>query len=519
MKKQTTQSKITDLQARRKQVEAGGGAKRIKAQHDKGKLTARERLARLFDADSFVESMTFARHRCTQFGMDGQEVPGDAVVVGGGTVQGRTVFCYSQDFTASGGSVGEMHAQKVVAIMKDALKYGAPVVGINDSGGARIQEGVDALSGYGRIFYANTLLSGVVPQISIIAGPCAGGAVYSPAMTDFLIMVRNTSQMFIAGPNVIKAATGEEISPEDLGGASVHAAVSGNIHFVAENDDEAIAIVHRLLTFLPSNNLLDPPASPSADLAIAEDPALNRIIPDEPRKAYDMRKVISALVDDGDFFEIQKEFAPNFLIGFARLGGMVVGVLANQPMHMAGVLDINASDKGARFIRFCNTFNIPLVNLVDVPGFLPGVGQEHGGIIRHGAKLLFSYSSATVPKLTVITRKAYGGAYLAMCSKDLGADRVYAWPTAEIAVMGAEGAAEIIFRKEIQEAEDPAAALAARIAEYRAEFANPFVAASRGLIDDVIEPKDTRRLLIQALQAVKSKRQARPPKKHGNIPL
>lgn len=519
MKKETTQSKILDYRARRKKAELGGGLKRIQAQHAKGKLTARERIQGLYDADSFVESQTFVKHRGTQFGIEGQEIPGDGVVTGCGTVQGRPVYTFSQDFTCSGGSVGEMHARKIVSVMKDALRYGAPIVGFNDSGGARIQEGVDSLSGYGHIFYANTLLSGVVPQISVIAGPCAGGAVYSPAMTDFLIMVRNTSQMFIAGPNVIKAATGEEISPEDLGGAAVHAAISGNIHFVAKDDEEAIHIVKRLLSFLPSNNLQDPPAVAYPSLAVADDVSLNTIIPDDPRMAYDMRKVITALVDDGDFLEVQREFAPNFLIGLARMGGMVVGILANQPMHMAGVLDINASDKGARFIRFCNTFSIPLVNLVDVPGFLPGVGQEHGGIIRHGAKLLFSYSSATVPKLTVITRKAYGGAYLAMCSKDLGADRVYAWPTAEIAVMGAEGASEIVFRKEIQESQDPALALQEKIAHYRAEFANPYVAAGRGFLDDVIEPMTTRRLLIMALRVLKSKRESRPPKKHGNIPL
>jgi len=519
MKKDTTQGKIADLKARREQIELGGGAKKTQAQHDKGKLTARERLQAMYDPDSFVETMTFVKHRCTQLGMEGQDIPSDGVVIGSGSVQGRPVFSFAQDFTCSGGSVGEMHAHKIVAIMKDALKYGAPVVGWNDSGGARIQEGVDSLSGYGRIFYANTLLSGVVPQISVIAGPCAGGAVYSPAMTDFLIMVRKTSQMFIAGPNVIKAATGEDISPEDLGGASVHAAVAGNIHFIAENDQEAATLVQRLLSFLPSNNLQDPPTVGYPGLTVSDDPALDSIVPDESRRAYDMRQVIASLVDGGDFLEIQKEYAPNFLIGLARLGGMVVGILANQPMHMAGVLDINASDKGARFIRFCNTFNIPLVNLVDVPGFLPGVSQEHGGIIRHGAKLLFAYSSATVVKLTVILRKAYGGAYLAMCSKDLGADRVYAWPTAEIAVMGAEGAAEIVFRKEINESEDPAAALKKKVAQYRTEFANPYVAASRGCIDDVIEPRTTRRLLILALLALKSKRESRPPKKHGNIPL
>ena len=519
MANETTQSKIQQLQQRLAHIQQGGGSAKLAKQRAARKLTARERIHTLFDPDSFIEAKTFVTHRCHQFGMENQEIPADGVVTGSGSIDRRLVFTFSQDFTCSGGSVGEQHANKIVSTMTDALKCGAPMVGFNDSGGARIQEGVDALSGYGRIFWANVLLSGVVPQISVIAGPCAGGAAYSPAMTDFVIMVRHTSQMFIAGPNVIKAATGEDITAEALGGADAHARISGNIHFVAENDAEAIAIVRRLLSFLPSNNIQDPPAIPMPDLVVADDPRLNEIVPDDPRAPYDMRQVIACLVDNGDFLEIQADFAPNFLIGFARLGGMTVGVLANQPMHLAGVLDINASDKGARFIRFCNTFNIPLVNLVDVPGFLPDVGQEHGGIIRHGAKLLFSYSGSVVPKLTVIIRKAYGGAYLAMCSKDLGADRVYAWPTAEIAVMGAEGAADVVFRKEIKESPDPKAALKEKIEEYRREFANPYVAASRGFIDNVIEPKETRRLLILALQALRAKREARPPKKHGNIPL
>jgi len=515
----STQDKIRQLRQRLERIQQGGGTDRIEKQHAAGKLTARERLLALFDPDSFIENKTFVTHRCHQFGMEKQEIQADGVVSGSGVIDGRRVFAFSQDFTCSGGSVGEMHATKIASIMNDALKCGAPIVGINDSGGARIQEGVDALSGYGRIFYANTLLSGVVPQISIIAGPCAGGAAYSPAMTDFVIMVRGTSQMFIAGPNVIRAATGEEISGEDLGGAEAHARISGNVHLVADNDLAALGLVKRLLGFLPSNNLQDPPAIPLGELTLVDDERLNEIVPDDPRCPYDMHQVISLLVDDGDFFEIQPDYAPNLLIGFARLGGLTVGVLANQPMYLAGVLDINSSDKGARFIRFCNTFNIPLVNLVDVPGFLPGVGQEHGGIIRHGAKLLFAYSSATVTKLTVIIRKAYGGAYLAMCSKDLGADRVYAWPTAEIAVMGAEGASEIVFRKEIKEAPDPKAALREKVDVYRREFANPYIAASRGFIDNIIEPKETRRLLIMALGALRGKRESRPPKKHGNIPL
>lgn len=512
-------TRLEEYYGRRREVEEGGGPKRIEKQHKKGKATARERLGMLFDRDTFVESQTFIRHRCHQFGMENQEIPGDGVVTGSGHVGGRPLFAFSQDFTCSGGSAGEMHAKKIVALMMDALKCGAPVVGFNDSGGARIQEGVDSLSGYGKIFYANTLLSGVVPQISIIAGPCAGGAAYSPALTDFIIMVKGISQMFIAGPHVIKAATGEEVTPEQLGGPSTHASVSGNIHFIADDDRHAVEISRNLLSYLPSNNIQPPPSQPLDELTIQADDRANRIVPDDPRVPYDMHEVIETIFDPGEFMEIQKEYAPNLLIGFSRLGGMTVGIIANQPMHLAGVLDINASDKGARFIRFCNTFNIPLVNLVDVPGFLPGVDQEYGGIIRHGAKMLFSYASSTVPKFTVIIRKAYGGAYLAMCSKDMGADRVYAWPTAEIAVMGAEGAANIVFKKEIGEAEDPASALSEKVELYRKEFANPYIAAGRGCLDDVIEPLDTRRLLAMALNEFQAKRETRPPKKHGNIPL
>jgi acetyl-CoA carboxylase carboxyltransferase component len=519
MKHTTTQAKLTDLRRRKAEIAKGGGAEKTAKQHALGKMTARERLAGLFDPGSFLENQTFIKHRCTQFGMEEQTIPADGVVTGSGTIDGRLAFAFSQDFTCSGGSVGEMHARKIVSIMNDALKCGAPVIGVNDSGGARIQEGVDALSGYGRIFYHNTLLSGVVPQVSIIAGPCAGGAVYSPAITDFIIMVRGTSQMFIAGPNVIKAATGEDISAEDLGGADAHAVISGNIHFVAENDQEALELARRLLSFLPSNNVSDPPARTSADLVISHDPVLNTLIPNEPRKPYNMLDVIARLVDDADFLEVQSHFAPNLIIGFARMGGMPIGIVANQPQHLAGVLDINASDKAARFIRLCNTFNIPLLNLVDVPGFLPGVAQEHDGIIRHGAKMLFAYSSCTVPKVTVIVRKAYGGAYLAMCSRDMGADRVFAWPTAEIAVMGAEGAAGVVFKREINAAADPKAALAEKIEEYRNQFANPYVAASRGYIDEVIEPQETRHYVIQTLNSLRAKRDSRPPKKHGNIPL
>ena len=519
MSEKKEMTKTERLRAKRASVLAAGGKEKIDKQHRAGKMTARERLEALYDGGTFLENQSFVEHRCGQFGMEGQEIPGDGVLTGTGLINGRTVFAFSQDFTCAGGSVGEMHAKKIVNIMRDALKCGAPVIGINDSGGARIQEGVDALSGYGTIFYHNTLLSGVVPQISIIAGPCAGGAVYSPAITDFVIQVRGSAQMFIAGPSVIKAATGEEISAEKLGGADAHARISGNVHFVAENDAEALAIARKLLSFLPSNNVSDPPALPLQDMVVTGDQSLARIVPEDPRLPYDMHQVIQQLVDDNDFLEVQKDFAPNLIVGFARFGGMPVGVVANQPMHLAGVLDINASDKGARFIRFCNIFNIPLVNLVDVPGFLPGVDQEHGGIIRHGAKMLFAYAATSSPKITVIIRKAYGGAYLAMCSRDMGADRVFAWPTAEIAVMGAEGAAGVVFKKEIEAAASPKKMLQEKIAEYRERFANPYVAASRGGIDEVIEPPETRRYLIQSLTALRAKRETRPPKKHGNIPL
>ncbi len=512
-------SKLQQFQDGQARIKAGGGASRIEKQHRQGKLTARERLEAFFDPASFLETKSFVRHRCTQFGMDGQDIPADGVVIGAGTVNGRQVFSFSQDFTCSGGSVGEMHAAKIVSVMQDALKCGVPVVGFKDSGGARIQEGVDALSGYGNIFYHNTLLSGVVPQISIIAGPCAGGAAYSPAITDFVIMVRGSGQMFIAGPGVIKAATGEDITPEALGGADAHATISGNVHFVAADDQDAIRIAQRLLSFLPSNNVSDPPHHFPASLTLEADPEMAGLVPEDPRTPYDMRRVIVRVVDEGDFLEVQQNFAPNLIIGFGRLGGMVTGIVANQPMHLAGVLDIDASDKGARFIRFCNTFNIPLVNLVDVPGFLPGVSQEHRGIIRHGAKMLFSYASCTSPKLTLILRKAYGGAYLAMCSKDMGADRVFAWPTAEIAVMGADGAANIVFKKEIENSEDPKQTQREKVEEYRREFANPYIAAGRGFIDEIVDPAETRLYLVQALHALKAKRESRPPKKHGNIPL
>lgn len=482
-------------------------------------MTARERIAKLLDPDSFVELDAFVRHRCTDFGMDEVEAPGEGVVTGYGTINGRTVYVFAQDFTVMGGSLGEMHARKICKIMDLALKTGVPLIGINDSGGARIQEGVDALSGYGQIFYRNTIASGVIPQISVIMGPCAGGAVYSPALTDFVFMVEGTSYMFITGPEVIKAVTGEEVTPEELGGAMTHNATSGVAHFKARNEEECLEAIRRLLSFLPDNNLQDPPLVETGDDPGRMDESLREIVPPEPNRAYDVRDIITRIVDRGDFMEVQPYYAQNIVIGFARLNGRTIGIVANQPKILAGCLDINASDKAARFIRFCDAFNIPLVNLVDVPGFLPGTAQEYGGIIRHGAKMLYAYSEATVPKLTVILRKSYGGAYLAMCSRDLGADQVFAWPNAEIAVMGPEGAANIIFRKEIKESADPQKTRDERIAEYRERFANPYVAASRGYVDDVIDPAETRVRLIAALEMLVSKRETRPAKKHGNIPV
>jgi acetyl-CoA carboxylase carboxyltransferase component len=508
--------RFEDLDARRAELQSGGGAEKIRRQHEQGKLTARERLAVLFDEDTFVEFGLWVKHRCPD--LAGREFPADGVVTGKGEVMGRPVFAFSQDFTVGGGAVGEQHAAKIVEMLATALKCGVPVVGFNDGGGARIQEGVNALSAYGKIFYHNVLISGVVPQISVVAGPCAGGAAYSPALTDFIIMVERTAHMFIAGPEVIRAATGEVISEEDLGGARAHAATAGNIHFTAADEEEAVAIVKALLGYLPQNNLETPPSRPF-DGTVVDDEALDWIIPEDPRTPYDVKEVIARLVDDGIFLEVQKDFAANLVTGFAHLGGLAVGIVANQPQVMAGVLDINAADKGARFIRTCNIYNIPLITLVDVPGFLPGVAQEHGGIIRHGAKMLFSYSAATVPKLTVILRKAYGGAFLAMCSKDVGAESVLAWPTAEIAVMGPEGAVRVIYRREIKEAADPAALLQEKIVEYRALHANPFHAAEALHIDDIIRPSWTRRLLIERLGLLRTKRDLRPQKKHGNIPL
>ena len=511
--------RFSDLDQRRRELLLGGGAEKIEKQHRQGKLTARERLGLLLDPDSFVEFGLWAQEDNGEPG--GKVLAAEGVVTGKGWVDGRAVYAFSQDFTVSGGSVGKVHAAKICECLRGALRTGLPVVGFNDSGGARIQEGVEALSGYGQIFYTNTLLSGVVPQISVIAGPCAGGAAYSPALTDFIVMVEESAKMFIAGPDVIKAATGEVISDEALGGAKVHAEVSGNIHFAAPDERTAVAIVKRLLSYLPSNNLESPPDLPF-EAPLVDDEAMDDVVPEDPRKGYDVKDVIARLVDPASFLEVQEAFGRSIVTGFARLGGMVVGLVANQPMHLAGSLDMDASDKAARFVRTCNIFNIPIVTLVDVPGFLPGVAQEHGGIIRHGAKMLFAYSAATVPKMTVILRKAYGGAYLAMCSKDLGADSVLAWPTAEIAVMGPEGAARVLHRREIEaakSAKEKNALLAEKAAEYRKLHANPYRAAAALYVDDVIRPSWTRRLLIERLVTLRAKRDQRPQKKHGNIPM
>jgi methylmalonyl-CoA carboxyltransferase large subunit len=508
---------IETLRQKKESLRQGGGPVRQAKQHEQGKLTARERIEALADPGSFEEIGLFAQHRQTQFGMAGKEVPADGVVTGAAAVDGRLVHLASQDFTVLGGSAGEVHSLKVAEVMERALQTGTPFVFINDSGGARVQEGIDSLSGYGRVFYTNVLLSGVVPQISLICGPCAGGAAYSPALTDFIIQTRQ-AQMFITGPQVIKQVTGEQITAEALGGAEAHMAHSGVIHFIAENDQEALYLCRRLLSFLPANNLEDPPRLPS-DGNVEPNPELTQIVPVSPKKGYDIRSVIGAVVDKSDFLEVQAGHATNMVVGFARIVGRPVGIIANQPAILSGAIDINAANKAARFIRFCNAFNIPLVTFVDVPGFFPGVQQEYGGIIRHGAKLLFAYSAATVPKIQVILRKSYGGAHLAMCSRDLGADRVFAWPTAEVAVMGAEGAVEIVFRKEVDEAEDKAARRAELIEKYRSTFATPYVAAGRRLVDDIIEPANTRKHLAQALEYLQTKRDQRPPKKHGLIPL
>lgn len=514
-----TVDKLTELQYRRSQIEKGGGEAKIKKQHDANKLTARERIALLLDEGSFVEVDAFVSHRCTEFGMDCVEAPGEGVVTGYGTVDGRLTYVYAQDFTVIGGSLGEMHAKKICKVMDMAAKMGAPIIGMNDSGGARIQEGIDALSGFGEIFFRNTRNSGVIPQISVIMGPCAGGAVYSPAITDFIFMVDKTSQMFITGPQVIQSVTGEEVTADDLGGAKVHAEKSGVAHFTAKSDEECIQQIRRLLSFLPSNNLEGTPVAETTDAINRLSEGLTTIVPDDPGKAYDVKQVIEQLVDGGDFMEVQENFAKNIVVGFARMNGITVGLVANQPKVMAGSLDINSSDKAARFIRFCDSFNIPLVTLTDVPGYFPGVDQEQGGIIRHGAKLLYAYSEATVPKINVILRKAYGGAYIAMSSKHVGADIVMAWPTAEIAVMGPDGAANIIFKKDIAASSDPMATRAEKIQEYKNKFASPYVAAARGYVDDVIEPDSTRPRIIAALEMLISKRDSLPAKKHGNLPV
>jgi methylmalonyl-CoA carboxyltransferase large subunit len=515
--KKTMSAKIASLDAKRGELELGGGKKRIDKQHEQGKLTARERISKLLDKSSFQELGLFAQHRATLFGMAGKEFPADGVVTGCGNVDGRQVHLASQDFTVGGGSAGETHSDKVADMMRLSLKTGSPFIFINDSGGARVQEGIDSLGGYARVFYQNVLLSGTVPQISLICGPCAGGAVYSPALTDFIIQTKQ-ARMFITGPLVIKQVTGEVVSAEELGGPLAQMCYSGVTHLVAENDEDAAQLCRRLLSFMPSNNLEDAPRLPY-NLPTVSDPTLRDIVPLDNKAAYDVREIITRVVDYADFFEIQSGYAPNIVIGFGRLEGRSVGIIANQPNAMAGVLDINASDKASRFVRFCNAFNIPLVTFVDVPGFLPGVEQERGGIIRHGAKLLFAYSAATVPKLTVVLRKAYGGAYIAMCCKELGADRVVAWPTAEIAVMGAAGAAEIVFRKEIDAAENKAEKRQELVDEYREAFSNPYVAAGRRLVDDIIDPADTRKALVSALESLHAKRELRPAKKHGLIPL
>ena len=511
--------KLEGLTARRAVIEAGGGEGQITKQHDRGKLTARERLELLFDRDTFVEIDPFVRHRCTNFGMEKKEAPGEGVVTGYGQVEGRLVYAFSQDFTVIGGSLGEMHADKICKVQDNALKVGAPVVGINDSGGARIQEGVNSLQGYGDIFYRNTLASGVIPQISVILGPCAGGAVYSPAIMDFIFMTEGISKMFITGPQVIKAVTGEEVTAEELGGAMTHNSISGVAKFISPDERTCLAEVRRLLSYLPSNNLETAPrlSAPAASDRVL--PELNGVVPDSPNKPYDMLEVIRLLVDGGEVLEYQSHYARNIITCFARLAGRAIGVVANQPAVLAGCLDINASDKAARFVRTCDAFNVPLLTLVDVPGFLPGTAQEYGGIIRHGAKLLYAYSEATVPLVTLITRKAYGGAYIAMCSRHLGGDLVLAWPSAEIAVMGPEGAANVIFRREIKAAEDPAAKRAEKVEEYKEKFANPYAAAELGYVDDVIEPSLSRLRLADAFEMLASKRERRPARKHGNIPL
>lgn len=514
-------NKLDQLRKMKEELAQGGGEKRIQAQHAKGKLTARERLDILFDKNSFVEIDAFVKHRCSNFGMDKKELPGDGVVTGYGQVDGRLVFAFAQDFTVSGGSLGEYHAEKIVKVQNMALKMGAPIVGLQDSGGARVEEGVAALSGFGKIFRNNTISSGVIPQISVIMGPCAGGAVYSPAITDFVFMVDKTSQMFITGPEVIKTVTGESVTAEQLGGAMTHNTVSGVAHFVGKDDEETLMMVRELLGYMPSNNMEGSPVYECGDDINRMIPEFNDIIPDNPNKAYDMYEVIIKIADNGVIYDVMPHYAKNMITCFIRMDGATVGVIANQPKFGAGCLDIDASDKAARFIRRCDAFNIPLLTIEDVPGFLPGTGQEYGGIIRHGAKMLYAYCEATVPKITVILRKAYGGAYIGMCNKELGADMVMAWPTAQIAVMGASGAVNIIssVKKEIKSADDPDALRTEKIAEYEEKFNNPYIAAGLGYVDDVIEPAATRQRVISVLDMLSTKRESLPAKKHGNIPL
>ncbi|MFC6824608.1 acyl-CoA carboxylase subunit beta [Halopelagius fulvigenes] len=513
------EDRIDELEAKRDRAQKGGGEARIESQHEKGKMTARERIDYFLDDGTFNEFDQFRTHRNHKFGMEEKQLPGDGVVTGYGEVDGRKTFVFAHDFTVFGGSLGEVMAEKICKVMDKAMEVGAPVVGLNDSAGARIQEGVQSLSGFGEIFRRNTEASGVIPQISAIMGPCAGGAVYSPALTDFTFMVKDTSHMFITGPDVIKTVTGEEVTFEELGGATTHSSTSGVAHFACESEEETLDDIRRLLSYLPPNNVEDPPRVEPWDDPDRADESLNSVVPDQPRKPYDMRDVIGGVLDEGSFFEVQEDFAKNILVGFARLDGHSVGVVANQPRVNAGTLDIEASEKASRFVRFCDAFNVPIVSFVDVPGFLPGTDQEHGGIIRHGAKLLYAYSEATVPLLTIITRKAYGGAYDVMASKHLGADVNYAWPTAEIAVMGPQGAVNILYSDQLEAADDPDARREELIQEYREEFANPYTAADRGYLDDVIEPTETRSRLVSDLEMLKTKRSELPDKKHGNIPI
>ena len=518
-KEPTVDEKINHLRELNNQAKLGGGQKRIEEQHAKGKRTARERIDLLLDPESFNELDRFVVHQCTEFGIGDKKIPGDGVVTGYGTIDGRLVYVFSQDFTVFGGSLGEMFAKKVCKLMDLALKTGAPVIGLNDSGGARIQEGVASLAGYGDIFFRNVISSGVVPQISAILGPCAGGAVYSPALTDFIIMVDKTSHMFITGPDVVKTVLGQEVSFEELGGAMVHSSTSGVTHLIAKDEEQCVQIIKKLLSYLPSNYLEDPPVVEAGDDPNRTDENLAKVLPDDPDKPYDVKEIINRIVDNGEFFEIQALWAQNIVIGFARLNGKTVGIVANQPAHYSGALDINSSMKAGRFVRFCDSFNIPIITFVDVPGFLPGIEQEHGGIIKHGSKLLYAYCEATVPKITVIVRKDYGGAYDVMGSKHSGADINYAWPTAEIAVMGPHGAINIIFRKEIAEAKDPKQKHNELVTEYRQKFASPYIAAQKGYVDEVIEPAVTRPKLISALESLATKREPRPSRKHSNLPL